>query len=61
MKLIPYKQVVNDYNKKHGTNDKFISCSSLELDSIICDLYDFESYDLDEDKSCLILYNTKDR
>lgn len=60
MKVIPYKQVVNDYNKKHGTNDKFISCSSLELDSIICDLYDFESYDLDEDNSCLILYNKGD-
>ncbi len=60
MKVIPYKQVVNDYNKKHGTNDKFISCSSLELDSIICDLYDFKSYDLDEDNSCLILYNKGD-
>lgn len=60
MKLIPYKQVVNDYNKKYGTNDKFTSCSSLELDSIICDLYDFESYDLDEDNSCLILYNKGD-
>lgn len=60
MKLIPYKQVVNDYNKKYGTNDKFISCSSLELDSIICDLYDFESYDVDEDNSCLILYDKGD-
>lgn len=60
MKVIPYKQVVNDYNKKHGANDKFISCSSLELDSIICDLYDFESYDLDEDNSCLILYSRGD-
>lgn len=60
MTKIYYKQVVKDYNKKHGTNDRIISCSSLELDSIICDLYDFESYDVDEDNSCLILYDKGD-
>lgn len=60
MKIIPYKQVVKDYNKRHGTNDKFISCSSLELNGIICDLYDFESYDLDDDNDNLILYEEGD-
>lgn len=60
MKIIPYKQVVKDYNKRHKTNDKFISCSSLELDSIICDLYDFESYDLDDNNDNLILYEERD-
>ena len=54
--MIKHSKVIKDYNRKYGTDFTYITCSSLELDSIICNLYDFDDYELD-DSNLILFYN----
>lgn len=57
MKTISYEQFVKDYNKHYFDNVGFVSCSTLEIDSIIEEVYNSCDYELNED--LIVLYDAE--
>lgn len=56
MKTVTFKQFVEDYNLKQNTNYGFIQTDTLNIDSIISDLYNCDDFELNFDNKTIELY-----
>lgn len=51
-----FKEFVNDYNEYYKTNVEVVSCTTLEIEEIIDNLYNCNDFEFDDDNETITLY-----
>lgn len=55
MRRISYKKLIEDYNNFYHTNVSILSITTLEIESILDSLYEFDYFDIEDEY--ILLWN----